>query len=63
MAYMTKKELVEKVQPLGDRLRMVQANLEELTEGSPDEELVEAVERLAQVLDELEEGLSEAGED
>lgn len=63
MAYVTKKELVEKLQPLGDRLRRVQANLEELTEGSPDEELVETVDRLSQVLDELEEVLSEASED
>ncbi len=63
MAYMTKKELLEKVQPLGDRLREVQANLEELTEGSPDEELAEAVDRLALLLDELEGVLSEAGED
>jgi regulator of replication initiation timing len=63
MAYMTKKELAEKVQPLSDRLRGVQRELEELVEGSGDDELVDAVERLSVTLDELEEVLSEAGED
>ncbi|MGQ9477224.1 MAG: hypothetical protein ACUVRH_01810 [Candidatus Bipolaricaulia bacterium] len=63
MPYMTKKELLEKVQPLSDRLRDVQHDLEELVEGSTDDEMVDAVERLAVVLDELEEVLSEAEEE
>jgi regulator of replication initiation timing len=63
MPYMTKKELLEKIQPLSDRLRDVQHDLEELVEGSTDEEMVDAVERLAVVLDELEEVLSEAEEE
>lgn len=63
MAYMTKKELLEKIQPLSGRLRETQRELEELTEGSTDDEIVDAVERLAVVLDELEEVLSEAEEE
>ncbi|MGQ9601212.1 MAG: hypothetical protein ACUVUT_00815 [Candidatus Bipolaricaulia bacterium] len=63
MPYMTKKELLEKIQPLSDRLRDVQHDLEELVEGSTDDEMVDAVERLAVVLDELEEVLSEAEEE
>lgn len=63
MAYLTKKELVDKVQPLSDRLREAQRELEELAEGSGDDELVDAVERLSLTLDELEEVLSEASED
>ena len=60
MAYMTKKELLEKVQPLSGRLREIQRELAELTEGSGDDELVDLVDRLARVLDELEEVLEEA---
>ncbi|MCR4404324.1 MAG: hypothetical protein NUW06_03385 [Candidatus Acetothermia bacterium] len=63
MAYMTKKELVDKVQPLSDRLRQAQRELEELAEGSGDDDLVDAVERLSLTLDELEEVLSEASEE
>lgn len=63
MAYMTKQELVEKVQPLSDRLREIQRGLEELSEGSGDEELIDAAARLALTLDELESVLDEAGED
>lgn len=60
---MTKQELVEKVQPLSDRLREIQRGLEELSEGSGDEELIDAAARLALTLDELESVLDEAGED
>jgi len=63
MAYMTKKELVDKIQPLSDRLRQAQRELEELVEGSGDDDLIDAVERLSLTLDELEEVLSEAAED
>ncbi len=63
MPYMTKKELLEKIQPLSDRLRNVQHDLEELVEGSTDDEMIDAVERLAVALDELEEVLSEAEEE
>lgn len=63
MAYLTKKELVDKVQPLSDRLREAHRELEELVEGSGNDELVDAVERLSLTLDELEEVLSEASED
>jgi len=62
MAYMTKKELVEKVQPLSGRLREIQRELAELLEGSSDDELVDMVDRLARTLDELEGVLDEAGE-
>ncbi|HIC95224.1 TPA: hypothetical protein EYP12_01190 [Candidatus Bipolaricaulota bacterium] len=63
MAYITKKELLEKVQPLSDRLRGVQRELEDLVEGSEDDELVDAVERLSLILEELEGVLSEASEE
>ena len=62
MAYMTKKELVEKVQPLSSRLREIQRELSELLEGSSDDELVDTVDRLARTLDELEGVLEEASE-
>jgi len=62
MAYVTKKELLEKVQPLSSRLREVQRELAELIEGSSDDELVDAVDRLALTLDELDEALEEAEE-
>jgi len=60
MAYVTKKELLEKVQPLSGRLREIQRELAELTESSGDDELVDLVDRLALTLDELEEALEEA---
>lgn len=63
MPYMTKKELLEKIQPVSDRLRAIQHDLEELVEGSTDDDMVDAVERLAVALDELEEVLSEAEEE
>jgi len=59
---MTKKELVEKVQPLSSRLREIQRELSELLEGSSDDELVDTVDRLARTLDELEGVLEEASE-
>jgi regulator of replication initiation timing len=60
MAYMTKKELLEKVQPLSERLWEIQRELAELTEGSGDDELMDLVDRLARALDELEGVLEEA---
>jgi len=47
---------------LSSRLREVQRELAELIEGSSDDELVDAVDRLALTLDELEEALEEAEE-
>ncbi|MFQ6033869.1 MAG: hypothetical protein ACE5KR_03295 [Candidatus Bipolaricaulia bacterium] len=62
MAYVTKKELLEKVRPLSGRLREIQRELAELAEGSSDDELVDLIDRLALTLDELEEALEEAEE-
>ena len=60
MAYVAKKELLEKVQPLSGRLREIQRELADLTEGSGDDELTDLIDRLALTLDDLEEALAEA---